>query len=129
MTLLVCSTCPRYDRRHSGHFGQALKQAIAQDPRHIPVRSVACLGGCPDDGVVALDGPGMARVRFTRLEPADAPAVITAALAHAKSATGNPDAWTVPAQIADRLSSVTTKRVPLPGTEAPPPTNTHTPIP
>ncbi|GMA19169.1 DUF1636 family protein [Arsenicicoccus piscis] len=114
MTLLVCSTCPRYDRHRSGHFGRALRRAIAEDPRDVPVRSVACLGGCPDHGVVALDGPGMARVRFTRLEPVDARAVITAAQAHAASPTGDPQAWPVPPEIADRLSSVTTKRAPQP---------------
>ena len=110
MTLLVCSTCPRYDLHRSGRFGQAIKHAVADDPRDVPTRSVACLGGCPDHGVIALDGPGMSRVRFTNLEPADAPAVITAALAHADSHTGNPDDWEVPAQIADRLSSITVKR-------------------
>jgi predicted metal-binding protein len=113
MTLLVCSTCPRYDRHRSGRFGRAIKQAVTEDPRDVPIRSVACLGGCPHDGVVALDGPGLSRVRFTHLGPADAPAVITAALAHAHSGTGDPTDWEVPAQIADRLSAVTVKRGPI----------------
>ena len=112
MTLLVCSTCPRYDHHRTGQFGRALKQAVSQDARNIPLRSVACLGGCPHDGVVALDGPGMSRVRFTHLTPRDAPAVIAATLAHAASPTGDPDEWTIPLQIADKLSSVTTKRGP-----------------
>ena len=110
MTLLICATCPRYDRRRSGTFARTLNNAITRTDRAVPVRTVHCLGGCPHHGVVALDGPGMTRVRFTDLEADDADAVIAAALAHAESGTGDLEDWTVPCQIGDRLSPVTTKR-------------------
>src|SRR4051794_28439167 len=58
MTLLICRTCPRYDPRATGQFGRRLTAALAQIPDNpIAVRNVQCLGGCPDDGVVAVDAP------------------------------------------------------------------------
>ena len=78
------------------------------------VRNVQCLGGCPADGVVALDGPGRARVRFTALTAADADAVVEAALAHESSATGDPADWRIPDQLRARLSSVTVKQCTTP---------------
>jgi predicted metal-binding protein len=110
MTLLICRTCPRYDRRTTGQFARDLADAIRADGRGIPTRNVQCLGGCPDDSVVAVDGPGMARVRFTGLTSDDAPAIIDATLAHQASSTGNPGDWPIPAELADRISSVTIKR-------------------
>ncbi len=110
MTLLICRTCPRYDRRATGQFSRDLTAAIRADGRDIPTRNVQCLGGCPDDSVVAVDGPGMTRVRFTGITSDDAPAIINAALAHHASSTGNPGDWLIPAELADRISSVTVKR-------------------
>lgn len=109
--LLICRTCPRYDPRISGEFGRAMAAAVAQ--AGVEVRNVQCLGGCPDDGVAAVDGPGQARVRFTRLAVADAPALVAAAAAHAGCPSGAPADWEVPAELADRISSVTHKRRPL----------------
>ncbi|MFY9929170.1 MAG: hypothetical protein WAK82_14280 [Streptosporangiaceae bacterium] len=110
MTLLICRTCPRYDRRATGQFARDLTAAIRADGRDIPTRNVQCLGGCPDDSVVAVDGPGMTRVRFTGITSDDAPAIINATLAHQASSTGNPVDWLIPAELADRISSVTVKR-------------------
>lgn len=114
MTLLVCKTCPRYDVRRNGEFARGLIAAITAEARRPAVRGVQCLGGCPGDGVVALDGPGMTRVRFNHLTADDAPAVVEAACAHAASVTGHPEDWTVPSSIAGRISAVTTKRGPGP---------------
>ena len=110
MTLLICRTCPRYEPRASGEFGRAMAAAIAAHPAAVAVRGVQCLGGCPDDGVVAVDGPGKARVRFTGLDPGHADAVARAAAAHEACGTGIPDDWDVPAELVDRLSTVTLKR-------------------
>lgn len=110
MTLLICRTCPRYDRRATGQFARDLTAAIRADSRDIPTRNVQCLGGCPDDSVVAVDGPGKTRVRFTGITSDDAPAIINATLAHQASSTGNPGDWLIPAELADRISSVTVKR-------------------
>jgi predicted metal-binding protein len=119
MTLFICSTCPRYDPRTSGEFGRRLTAAISQVAENEPdtavaVRSVQCLGGCPDEGVVAVDGPQKARVRFTGLNESDAKAVFAAAVAHDACLTGAPEDWEIPAELADRISSVTLKRTPRP---------------
>jgi predicted metal-binding protein len=117
MTLLICRTCPRYDPRATGEFGRRLTAALAQVAENEPdnpiaIRNVQCLGGCPDDGVVAVDAPGKARVRFTGLDESDAKAVYAAALAHDACLTGAPEDWEIPAELADRISSVTLKRTP-----------------
>jgi predicted metal-binding protein len=117
MTLLICRTCPRYNPRSSGEFGRRLTAAltrIAQDEPDatVPIRNVQCLGGCPDGGVVAVDGLRKARVRFTGLDDSDARAVLAAAVAHEACLTGAPGDWDVPAELADRISSVTRKRTP-----------------
>jgi predicted metal-binding protein len=126
MTLLICRTCPRYDCRSTGQFGRELAAAITAAGVDLPVRNVQCLGGCPDDGVAAVDGPGLVRVRFTGLTSDDAPAIIKAALAHQASDTGSPGDWAVPDELADRISAITTKRgvtgqpgPPRPATPAP----------
>jgi predicted metal-binding protein len=117
MPLLICRTCPRYDPRATGDFGRRLTAALAQIAENEPdvpvdVRNVQCLGGCPDHGVAAVDGPGKARVRFTGLAESDAKAVHAAALAHDACATGHPADWPVPPELASRISSITTKRQP-----------------
>jgi hypothetical protein len=54
----------------------------------------------------------MTRVRFTSLTSHDADAIITAALAHQTSTTGDPDDWEIPPELTTRISSVTSKRQP-----------------
>lgn len=127
MTLLICRTCPRYDVPANGEFRRALDAQIARNPAADPnlVRHVQCLTGCPDDGVAALDGPGKARVRFTRLTPDHADALIKATHAHHASPTGAPDDWDVPAELVDHISNVTYKRAPL---SPAPSTRPHTPF-
>jgi predicted metal-binding protein len=44
---------------------------------------VLCLGGCPRDGVAAIDGPGKARVRFADLTEEDAADLLAASPATA----------------------------------------------
>lgn len=117
MTLLICRTCPRYDTGASGEFGRrliaAITKIVAKEPGEaVTMCGVQCLGGCPDDGVVAVDGPGKARVRFTGLSDVDAAALLDAAAAHAACVSGAPADWAVPAELVDRLSSVTVKRRP-----------------
>ncbi|MCR3722012.1 MULTISPECIES: DUF1636 family protein [Prauserella salsuginis group] len=114
MTLLVCRTCPRYAPQHSGEFAQSLTAALTTAPAvdKIDVRKVHCLGGCPNHGVVAIDGPGKARIRFAGLTAHDVQAIIEAALGHDACLTGAPEDWHVPESLADRISSITLKRAP-----------------
>ena len=103
------------------------RRQIARNPAADPrtVRHVQCLGGCPEDGVAAVDGPGKTRVRFNGLHAGHADALITAARAHAASPTGAPDEWDIPAELADHVSSITYKRGPI----APSPAPSHNPQP
>ena len=128
MTLLICRTCPRYDCRSTGRFGRELAAAVTDAGADVSVRNVQCLGGCPDDGVAAVDGPGLTRVRFTGLTRDDAPAIIKAALAHQASATGDPGDWAIPEELTGRISSITTKRKPV-GPSRPPRPATSPPRP
>ena len=128
MTLLICRTCPRYDCPSTGRFGRELAAAVTDAGADVSVRNVQCLGGCPDDGVAAVDGPGLTRVRFTGLTSDDAPVIIKAALAHQASATGYPGDWAVPEELTGRISSITTKRKPV-GPSGPPRPATSPPRP
>ncbi|MDL5158875.1 DUF1636 family protein [Actinomycetospora termitidis] len=112
MPLLVCRTCPR-DRPDTGSFGAALDGLLTgAAERGVRVRHVPCLGGCPNDGNVAVDAPGKPRVRFSHLSAADAPSLLDAAAAFDASENGLPDDdWVVPSALSDRLTAVTPKRV------------------
>lgn len=109
MPLLVCRTCPR-DRPDTGSFGTALDPLLSGSGP-VRVRHVPCLGGCPNAGNVAVDGPGKPRVRFSAVSGDDAPALLAAAAAYDASETGLPDeGWEVPASLRARLTAVTPKR-------------------
>ncbi len=114
MALLVCRTCPRYDRRRSGEFGRRLTSALTALVRDgssdVAVRGVLCLGGCPRNGVAAIDGPGKARVRFTSLTEDDAADLLAAAAAHDRCASGEPSELDLADGLRGRISSVTVKR-------------------
>ena len=120
MTLLICRTCPRYDAPVSGAFRRAVDSAIATNPAADTglVRHVHCLGGCPENGVAAVDAPCKARVRFSGLDASHAEALIKAAHAYEECTSGVPGDWEVPAELRDRISSVTVKRQPR-GTDSP----------
>jgi hypothetical protein len=62
--------------------------------------------------VVAVDGPGKARVRFSGLDSGHAEEILAAAAAHDACPSGHPEDWAMPTGLADHLSSVTLKRGP-----------------
>jgi predicted metal-binding protein len=105
--LLICRTCPRHDV-DSGSFGAALDGALVG--ADVRVRHVPCLGGCPNAGNVAVDGPGKPRVRFSRIAVDDAEDLLDAARRYDASPSGAPDEWEVPAGLAARVSAVSPKR-------------------
>ena len=92
MTLLISRTCPRYNPCTSGQFGRTLAAAIAEGAveNGVEVRNVQCLGGpaARVTGVVAVDGPGKAQVRFAGLTVDDVDAVLEAATAHHECSPG-----------------------------------------
>ena len=54
---------------------------------------------------------GKARVRFSGITPDDAEALATASVAYDASESGLPGEWEVPSGVADRVTSVSPKRV------------------
>ena len=116
MTLLICRTCPRDDRRSSGDFGRRLTAAIAAlptaGPPDVTVRGVLCLGGCLRHGAAAIDGAGKARIRFGDLTEHDAADLLAAAAAHEDCVSGEPAELDLAGNLRDRISAVTPKRGP-----------------
>lgn len=111
MTLLVCRTCPRY-QSDTGSFLQNAEHALAASG--IDYRVVQCVGGCNHPGNIALDAPGKARVRISGLTSEHFDAILTATTAHHRSATGIPDEWQLPDELAGHITAVTPKSAPPP---------------
>ncbi len=113
--LYECRTCPRYEPPlPAGEVGrgEALADRIkdlAEDwplADKIRIRAVNCLGGCPKPCNVSLGAPGKTRVRFSRLGPDDAPAVLEVAGAYFASPDGEMDPEQVPESLRTRLSAL-----------------------
>ncbi|WP_026926751.1 DUF1636 family protein [Granulicoccus phenolivorans] len=109
MTLHICTTCPRYDALHQGDFAQSLHDEV--EAAHLAPRYIACLGGCPTDGVVSLDAPGKTRIRFGHLTVADLPDLVRAAQAYDATETGELAHLSLPASLTSRITSVRPKLV------------------
>jgi predicted metal-binding protein len=74
-------------------------------PGHtVTVRAVECLNGCPHPCTAALRTPGKCLIRFSGLEPEDAPALIEAAERYAASSDGNLPGEAMPAVLRDKVS-------------------------
>ncbi|MFO1057122.1 MAG: DUF1636 family protein [Dongiaceae bacterium] len=109
-TLFVCRTCPREAWRATRKAGEgeglaaALRAALPGSPLagRLELLVVHCLSGCPRPCNVALVGPGKPYLRFARLGPADAPAILELAGRYCRSASGEPGE--LPPALAGRLS-------------------------
>jgi predicted metal-binding protein len=110
VALLICQTCPR-DGHDAGSFGPSLDQAVAAcaGAADVSRRHVACVGGCPAPGSVALETLGKARVRFSGITADDAAHLVQAAAAYDASATGEPGQWRVPENLAGRITAISRK--------------------
>ena len=83
---------------------RAVRQAAVAAGGSITVRSVECLNGCPNPCTAALRAMGKNQLRFSKLTPDDAPALIVAAMLHAESEDGNISSDTMPPRLRDKLS-------------------------
>ena len=102
--LYACITCVRDLRLAPGETsrGQQLTDALerglldgrraehpAPIPGHLHFLKVPCLNGCLGPCNIALRASGKYNLRFSRLEPADAPAVLELARAYLEHPTGD----------------------------------------
>lgn len=122
-TLYVCRTCPRYEKRPppgEPTAGQALANQVKKLARscaareHVNIRVITCLGGCPNPCNVAVTGPGKTRLRFSRLGPADAAAVLALTERHLASADGDLAADEVPEDLRGKQTARTPPRIATP---------------
>jgi predicted metal-binding protein len=102
--LYACETCVRDLRLVPGQSSRgqelidALRSSLQQEPPSAPdfaVRVVSCLNGCLNPCNIALRCRGKYSLRFSRLTPQDAAAVLSFARLYAASADGNiaPQQW------------------------------------
>ncbi len=117
---MVCRTCPRYEpppppgeAGRGSRLSVAIKQLVAalSDQDRLTVRLVNCLAGCKNPCNVALDGPGKYRLRFSRLEVADAGLMIEAAMTYARHADGNLADDQLPDLLRPRLTARSPARI------------------
>ncbi len=95
--LYICETCVRDAALAPGERtrGQRLAAEVDDLLRHAGLGAdfgflrVPCLSGCRSPCNVALRAPGKYGLRFSRLTPDDAPAVVELATAYVHHPTGN----------------------------------------
>ena len=70
-------------------LARAMKRAAAASGTAVAVRMVECLNTCPQPCAAALREPGKMVIRFGRLGPEDASALLAAAEAYAETPNGD----------------------------------------
>lgn len=106
-TVYICRSCvwseaarERDGKRQGTFLLEAVREAAHADPlpKGLALRAVHCLNGCRSPCNVAFRAPGKHHLRFSRLVPEDAVAVLAYARAYRASPTGAvPEAETPPA--------------------------------
>jgi predicted metal-binding protein len=71
----------------------------------IPLRGTACLNGCPSPCNASVRGHGKALIRFSRLTPEDAPALVEMARNYLKHKTGDLGAKDLPERLRPKVSA------------------------
>lgn len=109
--LFVCRTCVRDLRVPPGEktAGETLYDAIeaANDAAGglVPLRGTACLNGCPSPCNASVRGHGKALLRFSKLAPEDAPALIRLAQAYLRHKTGELGEKELPESLRPKVSA------------------------
>jgi predicted metal-binding protein len=112
--IFVCTTCDRYappaiDASPPGlQLAQAMKREAAAAGHAVAVRMVECLNTCPQPCAAALRDPGKVVIRFGRLGPEDAPALIAAAIAYAGATNGDLAETAIPERLRHKVTGCVT---------------------
>jgi predicted metal-binding protein len=112
--IFICTTCNRYEPAAAGETSPgraralAMKRAALAAGNSVAVRMVECLNTCPQPCAAALREPGKAVIRFGRLDPEDAPALLTAAEAYAEAPTGDLPESAMPARLRAKVTGCVT---------------------
>lgn len=114
--ILVCRTCPRYERApppgevtRGRALGHLLQSHTARGDTE--VRAVNCLAGCRNPCNAAIDGPGKMRLRFSELTPEHLPLLFAVARLHDASVDGNLTDDELPDELLDHLSARSPARI------------------
>lgn len=112
--IFVCTTCNRYAPPEAGEdtpglqLARAMKRAAAAAGNTVAVRMVECLNTCPQPCAAALREPGKVVIRFGRLGPEDAPALLAAAQIYAETANGDLAESAMPERLRDKVTGCVT---------------------
>lgn len=108
--IFICTTCNRYAPTPAGEaspglsLALAMKREVAIAGKAVTVRMVECLNTCLQPCAAALREPGKAVLRFGRLEPVDAPALLATAEAYARTPDGDLPASALPGRLREKLT-------------------------
>lgn len=110
--LYVCQACVRDLKPSPGEptRGRRLADAIEGLLKHVAgdrpiLRRVACLNACLSPCSVALRAPGKLALRFSRLGPEDAGAVVALVAAYGRSNDGDLPAAALPPSLQSKQSA------------------------
>jgi predicted metal-binding protein len=112
--IFICTTCNRYAPAAAGEISpglklaQAMKRAAAAAGNAVAVRMVECLNTCPQPCAAALREPGKAVIRFGRLEAEDAPDLLAAAEAYARTPDGDVPDSAMPPRLRAKVTGLVT---------------------
>ena len=108
--IFICTTCNRYAPAPAGEMSpglklaQAVKRAAAAAGKGVAVRMVECLNTCPQPCAAALREPGKTVIRFGRLEPEDASALLAAAAAYVQTENGDLPETAMPERLRAKIA-------------------------
>lgn len=108
--IFICTTCNRYAPTAAGEtspglrLALAMKQEAATGGHSVAIRMVECLNTCPQPCAAALREPGKVVLRFGRLGPEDAPALLEAAEAYARTPDGDLPASALPGRLREKIT-------------------------
>ncbi len=107
--IFICTTCNRYSPVAAGEISPGLRLAQARKRTAAAAgNTVECLNTCPQPCAAALREPGKTVIRFGRLEAEDAPDLLAAAEAYARTPDGDVPESAMPARLRAKVTGLVT---------------------